>query len=198
VCRHSAAPPPPLACTSSSERVAPRHVALHSAVLDSITLHAPCIAASPRRRCQPAWSGEASRPNVSGRRGGAPTCSAMRCCSASRTSRAAAIAPCTRPPTGSDDGGYSNPGFTPGRKLVWAPLLEGRVCGARRMRAGQPRGNTRKQLLVCRTAMKLRIGTLGIAGGRSLTGPLRGARRFPSTRWCPVPRATRATLGFGI
>jgi hypothetical protein len=34
------------------------------------------------------------------------------------------------------------------------------------------------------TAMsKLRIVTLGISGGRSLTRPLRDARRFPSTRW---------------
>jgi hypothetical protein len=32
----------------------------------------------------------------------------------------------------------------------------------------------------------------------ALTGPLRDARRFPSTRWYPVPRATRTTLGFGI
>jgi hypothetical protein len=29
---------------------------------------------------------------------------------------------------------------------------------------------------------KLRIGTLGISGGRSLTRPFRDARRFPSTR----------------
>jgi hypothetical protein len=28
-----------------------------------------------------------------------------------------------------------------------------------------------------------RIETSGISGGRSLTGPLRDARRFPSTRW---------------
>jgi hypothetical protein len=49
------------------------------------------------------------------------------------------------------------------------------------------------------TAMqKLRIVTLGISGGRSLTTPLRDARRFPSTRWYPVPGATRTTLGFGI
>jgi hypothetical protein len=45
---------------------------------------------------------------------------------------------------------------------------------------------------------KLRIVTSGISGGRSLTGPLRDARRFPSTRWYPVPRATRTTVGFGI
>jgi hypothetical protein len=32
----------------------------------------------------------------------------------------------------------------------------------------------------------------------SLTGPLRDARRFPSTRWYPVPEAMRTTLGFGI
>jgi hypothetical protein len=29
-------------------------------------------------------------------------------------------------------------------------------------------------------------------------GPLRDARRFRSTRWYPVPWATRTTLGFGI
>jgi hypothetical protein len=38
---------------------------------------------------------------------------------------------------------------------------------------------------------RLRIVTVGISGGRSLTRPLRDARRFPSTRWYPVPRATR-------
>jgi hypothetical protein len=43
---------------------------------------------------------------------------------------------------------------------------------------------------------KLRIGT-GISGGGSLTGPLRDARRFPSTRWYSVPGAARTTLGFG-
>jgi hypothetical protein len=31
---------------------------------------------------------------------------------------------------------------------------------------------------------KLRIVTIGISGGGSLTGPLRDARRFPSTRLC--------------
>jgi hypothetical protein len=34
--------------------------------------------------------------------------------------------------------------------------------------------------------------------GRSLKRPFRDVRRFPSTRWNPVPEATRATLGFGI
>jgi hypothetical protein len=34
-------------------------------------------------------------------------------------------------------------------------------------------------------------------GDRS-RGPLRDARRFPSTRWYPVPGATRTKLGFGI
>ena len=48
------------------------------------------------------------------------------------------------------------------------------------------------------TIKKLRIVTLRISGGRSLTGPLRDARRFASTRWCPVPGATRTTSGFGI
>jgi hypothetical protein len=45
---------------------------------------------------------------------------------------------------------------------------------------------------------KLRIVTIGISGGGSLTRPLRDARRFSSTRWYSVPGATRATLGFGI
>jgi hypothetical protein len=41
------------------------------------------------------------------------------------------------------------------------------------------------------TAMeKLRIVTLGISGGRSLTRPFREARRSPSTRLYPVLRAT--------
>jgi hypothetical protein len=44
----------------------------------------------------------------------------------------------------------------------------------------------------------LRIVTIEISGGRSLTGPFRDARRFPSTRSYPVPRATRTTLGFCI
>jgi hypothetical protein len=43
-----------------------------------------------------------------------------------------------------------------------------------------------------------RTVTLGISGGRSLSGPLRDARRFPSTRWYLVPGATRTSLGFGI
>jgi hypothetical protein len=60
------------------------------------------------------------------------------------------------------------------------------------------------EMIVCEslpsyTAMqKLQIVTLGISGGRSLTGPFRDARRLPSTRWYPVPRATRTTLWFGI
>jgi hypothetical protein len=42
------------------------------------------------------------------------------------------------------------------------------------------------------TAMQtLRIVTSGISGGRSLTRPFRDARRFPSTRLYPVPRARR-------
>jgi hypothetical protein len=49
------------------------------------------------------------------------------------------------------------------------------------------------------TAMKtLRIVTVGISGGRWLTRPLRDARQFHSTRWYPVPGATRTPLGFGI
>jgi hypothetical protein len=42
--------------------------------------------------------------------------------------------------------------------------------------------------------------TVGISdfGGRPLfTRPFRDARRFPSTRWYPVPRDTHTTLGFG-
>jgi hypothetical protein len=33
---------------------------------------------------------------------------------------------------------------------------------------------------------------------RSLARPFRDARRFPSTRWWPVPGATRTTLGLGF
>ena len=45
---------------------------------------------------------------------------------------------------------------------------------------------------------KLRISTVGISGGRSLTWPLRDARRFPSTRWYPVLTCTRTPRQFGI
>jgi hypothetical protein len=45
---------------------------------------------------------------------------------------------------------------------------------------------------------QLRIVTLRISGGRSLTGPFRDARRFPSTRLPPVPGATRTPRVFGI
>jgi hypothetical protein len=38
----------------------------------------------------------------------------------------------------------------------------------------------------------------GFGCGRSLTGLFRDARRFSSTRWYTIPRATRTTLGFGI
>jgi dynein heavy chain len=38
---------------------------------------------------------------------------------------------------------------------------------------------------------RFRTGTLGIWGGRSLTGPVRDARRFPSTRWYPVYQGLR-------
>jgi hypothetical protein len=44
----------------------------------------------------------------------------------------------------------------------------------------------------------LRIVTCGISGGRSLTPPLRDARRVTSTLWYTVPGASRTTLGFGI
>ena len=40
-----------------------------------------------------------------------------------------------------------------------------------------------------------RIVTVGISGGRSLTGPLRDARRFPSTRWNTIPEATHYNVG---
>jgi hypothetical protein len=43
-----------------------------------------------------------------------------------------------------------------------------------------------------------RIVTVGVSGGGSLTGPLRDARRFPSTRWYLVLGTTRTALGFGI
>jgi hypothetical protein len=45
---------------------------------------------------------------------------------------------------------------------------------------------------------KVRIVTVGVSGGRSLTRPLRDARRFPSTRVNSLPGATRTPLGFGI
>jgi hypothetical protein len=45
---------------------------------------------------------------------------------------------------------------------------------------------------------KLRIVTVEISGGRSLTRPFHDARRFPFPRWYPVPGATRTTMGFGI
>jgi hypothetical protein len=49
------------------------------------------------------------------------------------------------------------------------------------------------------TAMqKLRIVTCGISGGRTLTRPLRDARRFPSTRSYPVPRSSRTPRKFRI
>jgi hypothetical protein len=43
----------------------------------------------------------------------------------------------------------------------------------------------------------LRIVTLGISGGRSLTRPFRGVPRFPSTGWDPVPRTTRTPRKLG-
>jgi hypothetical protein len=50
-----------------------------------------------------------------------------------------------------------------------------------------------------RSAMKkMRIVTLGISGGRSLTRPFRDARRFPSTRWYLDPGAAQTMLGFGF
>ena len=49
------------------------------------------------------------------------------------------------------------------------------------------------------TAMqKLRIVTCGISGGRTLTRPLRDARRFHSTRSYPVPRSSRTPRKFRI
>jgi hypothetical protein len=38
----------------------------------------------------------------------------------------------------------------------------------------------------------------GFRVGDRSRGPLRDAHRFPSTRWYPLPGATRTTLGFGI
>jgi hypothetical protein len=73
-----------------------------------------------------------------------------------------------------------------GRTTVRAPLCRFRIPAALSL------------LLRCTATQKLRIVTVGISGGRSLTGPLRDACRFPSTRWYPVPGATRTTLGFGI
>ena len=46
---------------------------------------------------------------------------------------------------------------------------------------------------------KLRIVTFGISGWGSIAyGAFRDARRFPSTRWYPVPSATRTPRKFGI
>jgi hypothetical protein len=44
---------------------------------------------------------------------------------------------------------------------------------------------------------KSRVVTVGIRW-EIAHGPFRDARRLPSTRWYPVPGATRTTLGFGI
>jgi hypothetical protein len=49
-----------------------------------------------------------------------------------------------------------------------------------------------------RCKQELRIVTRGVSGGRSLTRPLRDARRFHSTRWYLVPGATRTPRKFGI
>jgi hypothetical protein len=59
--------------------------------------------------------------------------------------------------------------------------------------AAAPPGRTRVGDL-CYSDAKVANRTIGISGGRSLTGPLRDARRFPSTRWQPVPGATRTTM----
>jgi hypothetical protein len=104
------------------------------------------------------------------------------------------------------------------RTVVWAPWVGAArltrknrrgscACGAKAgrfcrslFRSPPPRRHPHPACTApSRTAMnKLRIVTIGILGGGSLTGPLRDARRFPSTRWYPVPRATCTTLGFGI
>jgi hypothetical protein len=64
-----------------------------------------------------------------------------------------------------------------------APLVEfeewrARVAPAKRRTPPQSAG---------RAASAYRIVTCGVSGGRSLMRSLRGARRFPSTRWYPVP-----------
>ena len=61
-----------------------------------------------------------------------------------------------------------------------------------------PSFNLISTVLTCTAVEKLRIVTLGVSGGGSLTGLFRDARRFPSTRWYTVPGATRTALGFGI
>jgi hypothetical protein len=45
---------------------------------------------------------------------------------------------------------------------------------------------------------RLRIVTAGVSGGRSLTGQFHDARRFPSTRWYPVPVAPVRRWGLGF
>jgi hypothetical protein len=58
------------------------------------------------------------------------------------------------------------------------------------------RAHTRVRVDRSRTAMeKSRIVAVGISGGGSLTGPLRDARRFPSTRWFPVPEGYAYAVG---
>jgi hypothetical protein len=50
-------------------------------------------------------------------------------------------------------------------------------------------GNPSRLALLPDSDAKVANREVGISGGRSLTGPSRDARRFPSTRWYPIPRA---------
>jgi hypothetical protein len=73
----------------------------------------------------------------------------------------------------------------------YLPELERRKAEKLRQDAARKEVRTARQKL-------LRILILGISGGGLLTRPLRDARRFPFTRWYPVPGTTRTTSGFGI
>jgi hypothetical protein len=83
--------------------------------------------------------------------------------------------------------------------LVWAERGAQREQRRRRSRAGGGAGSRSgdhaggySEATGCESWRE------GFSGGRSLTRPLRDARRFPSTRWYRVPGATREPLGFGI
>jgi hypothetical protein len=93
-------------------------------------------------------------------------------------------------------------GIEPGARLQRSrrQVLAGQGAGV--LRAG---GGARALLPRARVpgagapaTQQLRIVTVGVSGGKSLTGPLRDARRFLSTRWYSVQETTRTALGFGI
>jgi hypothetical protein len=84
---------------------------------------------------------------------------------------------CARPPPRAAATAGRGRGPCPPAAAGAAPAAPG---SAPRCRCNHPRRAP------CHTATtKLRIGTLGISGGRSLTGPFRDARRFPSDMMVP-------------